>query len=43
LVDAALASGSGDNVTAVIADVITREHPDEGWLDALPAAGLSSG
>jgi protein phosphatase len=37
IVEAALASGSRDNVTAVIADVISREDPDEGWLDALPA------
>jgi protein phosphatase len=43
LVDAALASGSRDNLTAVIADVIAREDPDEGWLDALPAAGLAAG
>jgi protein phosphatase len=43
IVDAALASGSRDNVTAVIADVIAREHPDEGWLDALPAAGSADG
>jgi PPM family protein phosphatase len=43
LVDAALASGSRDNLTAVIADVIAREDPDAGWLDALPAAGLAAG
>jgi len=41
IVDAALASGSRDNVTAVIADVVARDDPDEGWLDALPAAGLA--
>lgn len=39
LVDAALAQGSRDNVTAVIADVVARDDPDEGWLEALPAAG----
>lgn len=42
LVDAALEHGSRDNVTAVIADVVTRDDPDEGWLDALPAVGASS-
>lgn len=36
LVDAALAHGSRDNVTAVIADVIAREDPEQRWLDALP-------
>ena len=36
LVDAALDQGSRDNVTAVIADVVAREDPDAGWLDALP-------
>jgi protein phosphatase len=41
IVDAALGSGSRDNVTAVIADVVAREDPDEGWLEALPAAGLA--
>lgn len=35
-VDAALDSGSRDNVSAVIADVVTRADPREGWLDALP-------
>lgn len=39
LVDAALAHGSRDNVTAVIADVAARDDPDERWLDALPAVG----
>jgi protein phosphatase len=42
LVDAALEHGSRDNVTAVVADVVTREDPDEGWLAALPAIGSSS-
>ena len=36
LVAAALDRGSRDNVTAVIADVVAREDPGEGWLDALP-------
>lgn len=35
LIAAALEHGSRDNVTAVIADVVEREDPDEGWLDAL--------
>lgn len=39
LIDAALASGSRDNLTAVVADVVTRDDPDQGWLDALPPAG----
>ena len=38
LVDAALEHGSRDNVTAVVADVVEREDPEEGWLDALPSA-----
>lgn len=42
LVDAALAHGSRDNVTAVIADVVACGDPGEGWLDALPAAGSSA-
>ncbi len=36
LVDAALAHGSRDNVSAVVADVIASAVPGEGWLDALP-------
>ncbi|MDE3130382.1 MAG: serine/threonine-protein phosphatase [Acidobacteriota bacterium] len=35
LVAAALEHGSRDNVTAVIADVVAREDPQEGWLAAL--------
>jgi serine/threonine protein phosphatase PrpC len=35
VVQAALDSGSRDNITAVIADVAKRAEPDEGWLDAL--------
>ena len=42
LVDAALQNGSRDNLTAVIADVVARDDPDEGWLDALPAVGSPS-
>jgi len=38
LVDSALARGSRDNVTAVIADVVTSTQPRDGWLDILPAA-----
>jgi serine/threonine protein phosphatase PrpC len=30
-----------DNVTAVIADVVARTDPGEGWLDYLPVAGVS--
>jgi serine/threonine protein phosphatase PrpC len=36
LVAAALASGSRDNVSAVVADVMPRTDSDDGWLDALP-------
>lgn len=39
LVAAALERGSRDNVTAVIADVVVRDDPQEGWLDALPGPG----
>ena len=38
LVDSALDQGSRDNLTAVIADVVTRADPDDRWLEALPAA-----
>lgn len=41
LVDAALEHGSRDNLTAVIADVVMRDDPDDGWLDALPAVGAA--
>lgn len=37
LIDAALARGSSDNVTAAIADVVTRTQLRDGWLDVLPA------
>jgi protein phosphatase len=43
LVDAALEHGSRDNVSAVIADVVACEDPEEGWLDALPFARLAGG
>ena len=36
LIDAALAHGSRDNVSAVVADVIASADSGEGWLDALP-------
>jgi protein phosphatase len=39
LIDSALAHGSGDNITAVIADVVTSAQPTDGWLDMLPAVG----
>jgi len=42
LVDSALDHGSRDNLTAVIADVVTRADPDDGWLEALPAATNSA-
>lgn len=38
LVESALARGSRDNVTAVIADVVTSTQPRDGWLDMVPAA-----
>ena len=37
LVDAALACGSRDNVTAIVADLVAGAQPRDGWLDALPA------
>jgi PPM family protein phosphatase len=36
LVDLALAAGSRDNVSAVVADAIARHDAAEGWLRALP-------
>lgn len=39
LVNSALDRGSRDNITAVIADVVTGQEPRDGWLDALPASG----
>jgi PPM family protein phosphatase len=36
LIDAALENGSRDNITVVIADVIPRADPHDGWLSALP-------
>jgi PPM family protein phosphatase len=41
LVDSALDRGSRDNITAVIADVVARQEPRAGWLDALRASGES--
>ena len=32
-----LPDGSRDNLTAVIADIVTRADPDDRWLEALPA------
>jgi serine/threonine protein phosphatase PrpC len=39
LVSSALAHGSRDNLTAVIADVVSGTEPCDGWLDSLPAPG----
>ena len=39
LIDSALAHGSRDNITAVIADVVTSTQPRAGWLDILPTVG----
>jgi hypothetical protein len=33
----ALDSGSRDNVTAIVADIVARARMREGWLDYLPA------
>lgn len=41
LVNAALTNGSRDNVTAIVADVITRAQPEDGWLSALPLQPLT--
>ena len=41
LVDLALDHGSRDNITAVIADILTGADPREGWLPYLPAPGKS--
>ena len=38
LIESALARGSRDNVTAVIADVVTSTQERDGWLNMLPAA-----
>ena len=35
----ALDHGGRDNVTAVVADVVERTSPRDGWLDYLPGAG----
>ena len=37
LVNSALDRGSRDNITAVIADVVSGRQPRDGWLDSLPA------
>jgi hypothetical protein len=33
----ALDHGARDNVTAIVADVVARRSPRDGWLDYLPA------
>jgi protein phosphatase len=38
LTRSALEGGGRDNVTVVIADVVERTDPDEGWLDVVPLA-----
>lgn len=35
LVSSALAAGSRDNVSAIVAEVVERSDPEEGWLEAL--------
>jgi PPM family protein phosphatase len=37
----ALDHGARDNVTAIVADVVARTSPREGWLGYLPAGGRS--
>jgi serine/threonine protein phosphatase PrpC len=41
LVESSLNHGSRDNVTVIVADVIARDEPSAGWLDALPASGAT--
>jgi PPM family protein phosphatase len=38
IIGSALAHGSRDNITAVIADIVTRARPHDSWLDSLPLA-----
>lgn len=38
----ALAHGGRDNVTAIVADVVSRTDPRDGWLDYLPAGDPSA-
>jgi serine/threonine protein phosphatase PrpC len=37
LIEVALHQGATDNITAIVADVVARVEPDDGWLDSLPA------
>lgn len=37
----ALDHGGRDNITAVVADVVERTNPRDGWLDYLPGAGAA--
>jgi PPM family protein phosphatase len=36
-IDFALQQGAKDSITAIVADVVARVDPDDGWLDSLPA------
>jgi serine/threonine protein phosphatase PrpC len=36
LVRRALAAGGRDNATAIVADLVQRDDPEDGWLDYLP-------
>jgi PPM family protein phosphatase len=38
----ALEGGGRDNITVVIADVVERLGPDEGWLDVVPLADTTA-
>jgi hypothetical protein len=40
LVDCALEHGSRDNITAIIADVVTRSQPCDRWRASAPGSGL---
>lgn len=41
LIEAMLSAGSRDNITVVVADVVSRNELAEGWLEALPASGAT--
>jgi protein phosphatase len=42
LVSLALGAGGKDNISAIIADIVPRDDPAAGWLDALPPPGQRS-